>query len=240
MSISFLYNLLIALISWIIIYLNEKRNIFAAWIAPPNKRLIEFLKGFSLMASLCIITQVFISKISNTTWVLSDSLSLNKLLSSFFYDINSVLFEELIFRGVLLYLLVKNLNTKKGILISATAFGIYHWFTGGVFGNLPAMTVVFIVTGVMGYVFALAYTKTKSLILPFGLHLGWNLINHNVFSNGPNGTIIFQVNGQLELSNSHQLLSFALYLIVIAMVLLFVKSKYITEQENTIANDRLK
>jgi len=97
------------------------------------------------------------------------------------------------------------------------------------------MLLVFLVTGFMGYVFAVSYYKTKSIILPIGLHLGWNLINHNIFSNGPNGTIIFLVNGSPELSNSQQLISFGLYLIVTVIALLFVKSKYISEQDNTSA-----
>ena len=229
-------NTISALISWLIIYLLEKRNIFKDWIKPTQKRLTEFIKGFSVMASLCVITQLLLSKMSNSTWELSNDLSLNKLLSSMYYDLNSVLFEELLFRGVLLYMLIKYLNSRSGILISSIAFGIYHWYTNGVFGNIPAMVLVFLVTGFMGYVFATSYNKTKSLVLPIGLHIGWNLINHNVFSNGPNGVMIFQVNGQPELSNSHQLISFGIYLTVIAIALLFVKSKYITEQESTIAN----
>lgn len=232
-----IYNIIIALISWLIFYILEKRNIFKAWIEPTKKRFTEFIKGFSLMVSLCLITQLILSMVSNSTWEVSDDWSLNKLLSSIYYDINSVLFEEFLFRGVLLYLLIKYLHSRSGVLISSIAFGIYHWFTNGVLGNLPAMVLVFLVTGFMGYVFATSYNKTKSLILPIGLHLGWNLTNHNIFSNGPNGVMILMVNGQTELSNSYQLISFGLYIIVIILALLFVKSKYITEQKNSVAND---
>lgn len=187
------------------------------------------------MAVLCVLTQLVLSQISNTTWILSNNLSLKMLLSSFYYDINSVMFEELIFRGILLYMLIKYFNHRTGIIVSSIAFGIYHWFTGGVFGNLPAMIVVFIVTGFMGYVFAMAYAKTKSLILPFGLHLGWNVINHNIFSNGPNGIVILQVDEQPEISNFHQLVSFGLYLLVTVTALFFVKSEYVIKEQSTMA-----
>ncbi|MEH0154107.1 type II CAAX endopeptidase family protein [Limibacter armeniacum] len=237
LKMTIVYNTIITLISWLIIYLIEKRNIFKAWIEPTKKRFKEFIKGFSLMAILCVITQLILSMSSNITWKLSNDLNIKKLLSSIYYDINSVLFEEFLFRGVLLYLLIKYLNSRSGVLISSIAFGIYHWYANGVLGNLPAMTLVFLVTGFMGYVFATSYDKTKSLILPIGLHLGWNLTNHNIFSNGPNGIMILQVNGQLEVSNSHQLISFGLYMITITGALLFVKSKYITKQERTIANN---
>ena len=231
-----IYIIIIALISWTIIYLLEKRNIFKAWVEPKRKRFKEFILGFSLMVLLCVITQLTLSFVSNSTWEITDDLSLNKLLSSIYSDITSVLFEEFLFRGVLLYLLIKYLHNRSAVLISAIAFGIYHWFTNGVLGNLPAMVLVFLVTGLMGYVFAAAYEKTKSIILPFGFHLGWNLTNHNVFSNGPSGAMILQLNGQPELSNADQLISFVLYIFVTVTALLFVKSKYITGHENTIDN----
>jgi len=93
------------------------------------------------------------------------------------------------------------------------------------------MVVVFLVTGFMGYVFATSYDETISLVLPIGLDFGWNLTNHNIFSNGPNGAMILQVNRQPELPNVCQLISFGIYIIVTVIALLYVKSKYITEQK---------
>ena len=221
-----LYNLIIVSISWIAIYLIEKRNIFSIWLKPFKQRGREFIMGFIFMACLCMVTQVILAQIGHINWTLSDDFNLSKLFDSIYFDINSVIFEELQFRGILLYLLIKYINETTGVILSAAAFGIYHWFTGGVLGNGMAMVVVFIVTGFMGYVFAKAYTKTKSLILPFGLHLGWNLVNSNIFSNGPNGVVLLQVTGQPEISNSHQWISFGLYLVVSTVTLFFVKSKY--------------
>ncbi|MFP7657140.1 CPBP family glutamic-type intramembrane protease [Chryseobacterium proteolyticum] len=40
-------------------------------------------------------------------------------------------------------------------------------------------------TGIFGLMLAFAFAKTKSLYLPFGLHLGWNIFNIVIFSNGP-------------------------------------------------------
>ena len=231
-----LYNLIILIVSWITIYLIEQRKIFSVWLKPFNKRSKEFFKGFFFMACLCIITQIILSQISSTTWTLSKDLNLSRLFYSFYLDINSVIFEELFFRGVILYLLIKHLNERTGVILSATAFGIYHWYTGGVLGNPLAMLVVFFVTGFMGYVFATAFVKTKSLILPFGLHLGWNLVNHNIFSNGPNGVMILEVEEQPDISNSYQWISLGLYLFVTILTLFLVRSKYFQSGQSTIAN----
>jgi len=63
------------------------------------------------------------------------------------------------------------------------------------------MTYFFVSTGIWGLMFAFAFSKTKSFYLPTGLHLGWNLFNIVVFSQGPLGHQ-FLIN-----SNSGQLLT---------------------------------
>lgn len=234
-----LYNLIIGIITWVVIYLIEKGNIFSIWLKPFNKRCKEFFKGFFFMACLCLITQTILSQISSTTWTISKDFNFTRLFDSFYFDINSVIFEELFFRGAILYLLIKHLDERTGLILSATAFGIYHWYTSGVLGNLMAMLVVFIVTGFMGYVFAIAYAKTKSLILPYGLHLGWNLVNHNIFSNGPNGVMFLEVKEQPDISNSYQWISFGLYFCVTILTLFLVKSKYFGRGQSAIANKEL-
>ena len=104
--------------------------------------------------------------------------------------------EELIFRGALLYILIQKLGKLKGIIISSIAFGIYHWFTFEILGSIIPMIVVFIGTGLMGYAFALSFSKTKSIAMPIGLHLGWNFTVNTIFSNGPlgNGIILSESN----------------------------------------------
>ena len=53
------------------------------------------------------------------------------------------------------------------------------------------MIFVFIVTGIMGLLLAYGYTKTFSLYIPIGIHLGWNLTNLFVFSEGVIGNGVF-------------------------------------------------
>lgn len=193
---SFILQIVLALLilSWLSIYLAEKRNIFRIWITPVKQRLNEFYFGFVLMGTLSLLTQLLFTLIHGTNWTISDELTISKFLYSSAYDFSSVVFEELLFRGVLLYLLIAYLNEHKAIAISAIAFGIYHWFTYGIWGNLLGMTLVIITTGFMGYVFAKAYSKTNSVMLPIGLHIGWNWINNSVFSNGPNGNVFLLPN----------------------------------------------
>ena len=49
------------------------------------------------------------------------------------------------------------------------------------------MLVVFLMTSISGLVWAYAFEKSKSMMLPIGLHLGWNFVFNSVFSKGPFG-----------------------------------------------------
>ncbi len=224
MPFTLLLVLIFIILTWLSVYFFEKKNIFQTWLTPAEQRVREFIVGFLFMGLLCILSQLILSQISGLSWTISEETSLRKFLNSIALDIYSVLFEELLFRGVLLYGLIKYTTEQKGILISAAAFGIYHWYTFGVLGNVLGMSLVFLTTGFMGFVFAKAYAQTKSIILPIGLHLGWNSVNNSIFSNGPNGIIFLTPDQTVELEGYFAIISFAWYLIVPAAALLFLKT----------------
>lgn len=112
---------------------------------------------------------------------------LTTFLNSTYWMLKSVLTEELLFRGALLYIAIKKLGIRNACLLSSVAFGIYHWFSYGVWGNVVQMIYIFILTGVGGLLFACSFALTKSIYLPVGLHLGWNLVSVVVFSQGQLG-----------------------------------------------------
>jgi len=219
------------LLCWLADYLSEKKNVFYQWLFPPRRRLSEFFLGLILSIGLCIFTQILLSQLQGRTWHLSKDISIGKITFSLLYDFNSVVSEELLFRGFILHFLIKYWKTRPAMLVSASVFGIYHWFTFGVWGNLAAMVLVFVVTGLMGYVFAAAYVKTKSIILPVGIHLGWNWINNTMFSNGPNGIQVLEADKTVPLVGLNAIFSLGIYLIIPFLILAFVKSKIIKESE---------
>ncbi|MDH3323034.1 MAG: CPBP family intramembrane metalloprotease [Flavobacteriaceae bacterium] len=110
-------------------------------------------------------------------------------------------------------------------MISAIAFGIYHWFSYGVLGNVMAMIFVFIGTGLMGYTWAWAFSKTKSIMLPLGLHLGWNFIHNTIFSKGPLGELVLVSKGGTELADWNWILNFVSSSILVP-ILLIIWIKY--------------
>jgi membrane protease YdiL (CAAX protease family) len=221
------------LFSCILYYLIERGNLLKVWFTPISEKLKHFISGFLILALLSTITQLFFGYLSGVTWSVVPGFSWEVISASALYDLRSVLFEELLFRGIPLYVLFRLLKKRQlSLLLAASAFGIYHWFTFGVLGNVIAMIAVFVTTGLMGYAFALAYEKTNSIVLPIALHLGWNLINNTVFSNGPLGVQLLEAtvsNNPPDLGGYYELISLAWYLLIPTLII-FILNRFYTPQ----------
>ncbi len=216
--------LVIAAISWLLLYFIQKEHILALGFLPVLKRLKQFGLGFLVTGMLCVLVHYLEAFLKSGEWILNGNVSASLILKSFWWDFKSVLTEELIFRGGLLYILIQRIGNWKSILISAIAFGIYHWFSYGVLGNAMAMILVFIGTGLMGYAWAWAFAKSRSIMFPFGLHLGWNFVHNTIFSKGPLGELVMILPGDQDLEGCASFLNFTSGLILVPLiVLLFVR-----------------
>ena len=81
--------------------------------------------------------------------------------------------EELLARGYHLQTIASGLNLLWGVIISSTAFGLWH--LGNPNANLASVVGIFFA----GLSFAYAYLRTKQLWLPIGLHAGWNIFQRS-------------------------------------------------------------
>jgi membrane protease YdiL (CAAX protease family) len=173
-------------ISWALLRLFEKRNLEALGIELSTKRL-KYL-GIGILFPMLYYTILFLvlSYVGKNPYYLNTNYSSAKFLDAFGYVFRSVAFETLIFQGVLLYMLIKHFGSRKAILISAVSFGIYHWFSWNLFGQLFAMLITFLTTGIMGYLWAMAFDKSKSIYLPFAIHFGFNFTSMVLFSKDKN------------------------------------------------------
>src|SRR5574339_1312178 len=119
-------TLVVLVISEILLWLVYKKHIGVLGLMPNLKRLKQFLLGFLITASCCVLYFLLIGVVENYKWRLNESITVKTILSSILWVLNSVLFEELIFRGALLYIAIRKVGTKKAILLSAIVFGIWH------------------------------------------------------------------------------------------------------------------
>lgn len=122
---------------------------------------------------------------------MNPNLTTTLVFSEICENLRGVLTEELLCRGVGLYILIKKLGSKWAIIISSVIFGLLHWLNTGVFGNVIQMGVVFIFTFAMGLLLAYSYSKTFSILIPFAIHAGWNLTQNFVFPDTPEGNHVF-------------------------------------------------
>ena len=124
-------------------------------------------------------------------FALNPNLSVTLIITSVWSVFKSVLFEELLSRGVLLYILIKKLGHKWAILISAIFFGVLHWRNLETFDDTKQMAVTFLWPFLFGLLYAYAYAKSYSLYLPIAMHFGWNLVQNFIFSERLSGNTLF-------------------------------------------------
>lgn len=178
-------------ISWLVLWWFDRSNLSPLGLMPNRRRVLDFFLFFLVSATFCASGFGLKMLIAKQQWTLNPAATGLGLLDGARWTLVSVLFEELIFRGALFYVLIKRLGAARATWISAAAFGMYHWFSQGSWGNPGAMIVTFVITGAMGLVLAYGYVKTNSLYVPIAIHLGWNLVQQNVFSVGPIGNHLF-------------------------------------------------
>ena len=219
------------IISWVLIWFIERKDLGVLGFRPTKRRLLDF-GLFFLLTVLCACLGFFLRMYFGERWQLNPDFSFRLLANGIWWNIKSVLFEELIFRGVIFYILIRRLGVVWAILISSVAFGIYHWFSFGVIGNVIPMIITFIITGTMGLLLAYGYAKTFSLYIPIAIHLGWNFVNNFVFSEGNIGKGIFIVTHQPIIKVSWAVWFIVMYFPMIAAIVvnffLIKKHKQVT------------
>jgi membrane protease YdiL (CAAX protease family) len=207
--------------SAIILWAYDRSRLEVLGFLPKKSRVVDFVFGFLTSALLCGACLLMIAFLAGTSLSRNTDFTLVNFLKSTYWMFRSVLTEELLFRGALLVIAIKKLGLRNACLVSAVAFGIYHWFSFEVFGSIRQMIYVFILTAVGGFLFAYSFAATKSLYLPVGLHLGWNLVNVVVFSEGPLGQQFLVADGGQPL-NAAWSIAFFLYQITILPFAVFL------------------
>ncbi len=213
--------LIIILVSWLLLHFLDKTSIESLGLLPKSERIKKISFGLLISIICCLIYFGSLILLSKSSLTINKDYGLFAALNSLGWTTKSVLFEEFLFRGVLLYFGIKYFGTKIACIISAIAFGAYHWFSYNIFGNVGQMISVFILTFVAGLLFAHSFVKTKSMYLQIGLHLGWNIVTIIVFSQGPLGQqYLIASNGQ-QIGILMTLVLFAFQLLALPILTLF-------------------
>jgi hypothetical protein len=213
-------------ISWALLYYFKKESLLVLGVLPVKKRIAQFAIGFAFIILLRLVFIYIETQVKSTVWASNDTFRFSSLFQSFWYHLKSALTEDLVFRGALLYILIKKIGPQKAILVSALAFGIYHWFSFDMIGDsrIIPLLYVLITTGFTGYVWAYTYAKTNSIMMPLGFHLGSNFILTFFYWSQPYGQLLFYETSKVKLSEINNLYYLLFAGIVPSLItLLFVK-----------------
>jgi uncharacterized protein len=93
--------------------------------------------------------------------------------------------EEILFRGVVFRLIQKWAGTAIALTVSGLLFGALHLFNPG--ATLWGALAIAVEAGVL---LGAAYTVSRSLWLPIGLHLGWNFSETGLFGATDSGSAV--------------------------------------------------
>jgi uncharacterized protein len=200
--------LIVLVVSWLLLWFYNKKNLTALGLTPTKKRVIDLLVGLFVSAIICAVYFLSIITISKSSLTLNNKFTTLAFFGSLWWMLKSVLLEEFIFRGALLYIGIQKFGIRLACILSSVAFGIYHWFSYNVIGNPVQMILVFFITAIGGLMFAYAFALTKSMYLPVALHLGWNMATVVVFSQGPLGQQVFIIGNEHKLNEGLSLVFF--------------------------------
>ena len=192
--------LVIILVSWGLLFLIEKEHIDALGIIPSVKRVAQFFIGLVLIVGI-VLLNIYIETFAQKIEWQTHEINYSVLWNAFVYHLKSALTEDLVFRGAILYILIKRIGASKAILLSAIVFGIYHWFSYGILNERWIFLIyVFMITGLNGYVWAYTFHKTKSIFLPLAFHVGSNFTMSCFFESQPYGELLFSIVEKTELT----------------------------------------
>ncbi|QKJ29075.1 CPBP family intramembrane metalloprotease [Mucilaginibacter mali] len=161
-------------LSWIFLTMENKSLLSLGFIPLNKKQVSYFFNGLGIGALMllgCFALTVFLTK---DTWLFNCKVAPMYLIMSFLICLWSAFVQEFVFRGYPFQTLLKRYSPWIVQLIIAIPFGLMHLMDHKMSSSDIAITML--CTGIGSVLFGLAYIKTKSLMLPIGIHLGWNYL----------------------------------------------------------------
>jgi membrane protease YdiL (CAAX protease family) len=192
--------LLIGIYSLLLALLDHRDRDRMAWQGLPLDRLArrQFLMGLAfgmLLIAICVALVAMCGSYQARATITAHSLRLGA--EAFLLLLTGALLEEVMFRGYPFQRLVEAVGPVWAVTGASALFAAAH------LGNPNASGVLswaFFNTIAIGVLLAVAYLRTRTLWLPFGIHFGWNFALGFVFGLPVSGLNDFSVlvNGSIR------------------------------------------
>ena len=168
----FIFFFLIALLmGWAFLKL-ENRSLASIGFWPKNRKTVaDFFGGLAIGAAMLIITFILTILLTKDNWKLNTHVDPIFIAVTFLMCLWSAFVQEFVFRGYPFQELLKAYRPWLAQLLIAIPFGLMHINSGMSHSD---MVLIMLSTGAGSILFGLAYLKTRNLMLPIGIHMGWN------------------------------------------------------------------
>lgn len=166
----------------------EENPLAAMGLALRKPWLRDAAMGLAIGAALVALAAACIALFGHLSFNLSHSHQLVKpLIVVLATLVFGAMLEEVMFRGYPFQRLVESTGPLGGVLILSALFGAAH------LANPAASLLGFLNTVAVGVLFCLAYLRTRSLWMPWGIHFGWNFTLGVIFGLPVSGITGFAV-----------------------------------------------
>lgn len=195
-----------------------RKTVMETGMLPLNrKHLLQLTSG--TITGICTLLTVT----ACTFWLTGDRWQFNVLpplpliLIVFLTCLWSAYAQEVVFRGFPFQQLLHRYGPWRAQLIIAIPFGLMHIKDNMAYEQI---FIILLTTGLGSILFGLAYIKTRNLMLPTGLHFGWNFAEVLVprTSGAGSATSLISVDGNA--ANYTFINIICPYLVVITVVIL--------------------
>lgn len=184
--------ILLIFATWLL-YKRDHKSLKEIGLDLNIKRLMFLPLGILIAASTFLVAKYVKAILLDETFHLASEISLEGILSAFYFILPTVVVEEFLFRGYLFKKTIEIHSVTKTNILFAILFTSIHLLDGDVLGN-PGMIVLIVISIPVGHLlFATALLKSKSIYFPTGLHLGNNWATRHLVSENSEGNSIFFV-----------------------------------------------
>ncbi|ATL49253.1 hypothetical protein COR50_19895 [Chitinophaga caeni] len=151
---------------------SEDKSIFSLQFVPKSVRhWAQFFLGTVAGCGMLVLTTAITLQLTGDHWKFADQIRTGIILMTFVNTLFSAFVQEFVFRGYPFQALIRQYGTWIAQLAILIPFGFMHFHTGM---TAAQMGLTMLTTGIGSILFGLAYIKTGHLMLPIGLHFGWN------------------------------------------------------------------
>jgi membrane protease YdiL (CAAX protease family) len=212
----------------------RKATVGCGFFPQRRQHLIQFAAGLAGGICMLLITVFITFLLTGDNWKLNHPPSLPLLLLTFAFCLWSAFVQEAVFRGFPFQVMLQRYAPWIAQLVIAIPFGLMH-VKQGMSGQ--EMFITMLCTGMGSLLFGLAYIRTRNLMLPIGLHCGWNYAQALIPRTQPGNTSDSLVIVSGNVADYNFLNVIAPYLLVVSLailLLLFTGRNFRQPQPSTI------